>query len=642
MLSTAKPLRWSETESGLVILALMTGLLLATLLIVLARTITARAAELQRRNTEIQQLVTKKTRELALEKDRAQVTLESIGDAVITTDALCRIEYLNTVAERLTGWVSAEAVGHPLLRVFNILSEATGEPMGNPVETCLRERHAISISERTILVSRGDEELAIDLTAAPIYDREGQVIGAVLVFHDVTHARSMAKKMAYQATHDALTDLPNRLLLIDRLEQALSRAHWRRRTVAVLFIDLDRFKLINDSLGHGVGDELLRRVAKRLVGCVREGDTVCRLGGDEFVIALTDMARQEDVERVTRNLIEHLNEPFNLEGQDLFLSSSIGVALFPDHGRDAVTLMKHADAAMYGAKASGRGVYLFYRQEMMQTTPRRLELESDLRRAIDREELRLHYQPQLEVDTGKVIGAEALLRWQHPQRGMVPPMEFIPLAEESNLILTLSEWVLRQACTQLKAWHNAGLPRIRIAVNISSRQLQGNALVESVRRLLDETGLGPGYLELELTESSLAQDADSVIATFDQLTRIGVRISIDDFGTGYSSLSYLKRFPINVLKVDRCFVKDIPEDEDDMAICGAVIAMAHHLKLSVVAEGVETEAQMAFMREHGCDSIQGYYVSKPLPADEFTELLRDIAASHESACPALCLAEARI
>ena len=425
----------------------------------------------------------------------------------------------------------------------------------------------------------------------------------------------------YLSHHDDLTNLPNRTLLMDRLRQALTRAPWHKWWVAVLFIDLDRFKRINDTLGHNLGDLLLKEIAGRLIACVRNGDTVARLGGDEFTIILADMAQAQDIPKVVPQILNCFSKSFILEGHETFITASIGISLYPNDGEDPETLLKNADTAMYRAKEEGRNNYQHFSPAMNVRTFDQLALENNLRRALERNEFLLYYQPQVSFKTRQIIGMEALLRWRHPDLGLVSPARFIPVAEETGLIVPIGEWVLRTACTQNKAWQIAGLPSLLVAVNLSARQFQHKGLVEMIKRVLNETRLDPKYLELELTESILMRKEEDVITTLCELNAMGIGLSIDDFGTGYSSLSYLKRFPIHKLKIDRSFVRDIATDPDDPAIVRAVIALAHSLNMKAIAEGVETAEQLEFLRSLQCDEMQGYLFSLPLPAEEVTKLL---------------------
>ena len=428
------------------------------------------------------------------------------------------------------------------------------------------------------------------------------------------------EQLQRQVYHDTLTGLPNRLLFQDRLALAVAQAHRHGNGLAVLFLDVDRFKVINDSLGHSVGDRLIREVAVRLRSCLREGDTVARLGGDEFTLLLPDVGQAVDAAKVAKKVLDLVRMPIELDGRELFVTSSMGISLYPDDGRDAETLVKNADAAMYRAKEQGRDLYQLYTPALNATALERLALESSLRKALAHSELLLHYQPILDVATRRVHGVEALLRWRHPELGLVPPGDFIPLAEVTGLILAIGPWVLRAACAQARAWQDLQ-PGLRMAVNLSARQFQEAGLVGHVTDALADTGLDPHCLQLEITESSAMQNAQTAIQTLRELKALGVGLSIDDFGTGYSSLSYLKRFPIDTLKIDQSFIRDIGTDPDDAAIASAIIALAHTLKLTVVAEGVETADQLEFLTRHGCDRTQGYFFSRPLAAERCSELL---------------------
>ena len=443
--------------------------------------------------------------------------------------------------------------------------------------------------------------------------------------HDLMRGITARKQESlYRLAHyDALTGLPNRLLFFDRLQQALSQAARHGTLLGVMLLDLDRFKAINDSFGHTAGDALLQAVGRRIGECIRDGDTVARLGGDEFTLLLQDIRQTQHAALVAQKIIEALQQPFLLNGYEVTVNTSIGIALYP-LCRDAETLLKHADTAMYKAKEEGGNGYRFYTDAMSSADTRRLSLEAQLRKAIERDELVLHYQPQVDLVSGRLLGAEALLRWQHPEHGLIPPGEFIPLAEETGLIVPIGEWVLRAACAQNRAWQNAGLAPLRVAVNVSGRQFRHLDLLETIYKTLEDTGLDSRYLEIELTEGVLMQDTVVALQTLHALSAMGVLISIDDFGTGYSSLSYLKRFPIDMLKIDRSFVQDIATDPDDTAIVQAIIAMSHGLGIKTIAEGVETREQLDFLRRHQCDAVQGYCLSRPLPAEAFTQFLRDM------------------
>lgn len=434
---------------------------------------------------------------------------------------------------------------------------------------------------------------------------------------DITERKVYEARIRHQATHDALTGLPNRNLLYDRLQQAIENARRGGEIAAVAFIDLDQFKFINDSLGHQVGDELLKVVASRLKSCIRAVDTVARQGGDEFVLVLSRQKGCESVADTVRRIIAVVAEPWTVNGIQLQVTCSVGISVYPDDGHDADTLLRNADSAMYKAKELGRNSFEYFSAEMNSHATERLETLNSLRQALANDEFVLHYQPKVRIADGAVIGAEALLRWQHPQRGMVSPAQFIGLAEESGMIIDIGEWVLRSACAQNVAWQRAGLSPIPISVNLSPRQLARGDIVEVVRHALAASGLSPSLLELEITESVVMRDVDKSLDTLRQLKELGVRISIDDFGTGYSSLNYLKRFPVDTLKIDRSFVSDIATDQDDAAIVKAIISLAHILNLNVVAEGVENEDQWRFLHENGCDDVQGFHSGRPMPADAF-------------------------
>jgi len=461
----------------------------------------------------------------------------------------------------------------------------------------------------------------ISINGRPIFDEQGNFRGYRGSGRDITQQRLAEEKIRHMAHHDALTQLPNRTLLQDRVGQAIAKAKRNGEVLALLFIDLDRFKTINDSLGHAIGDRLLQAVARRLLACTRAADTVARIGGDEFVILLGDLDRPETARHVAQKVLEALAEPLTLENHNLQVTPSIGIAAYPADGEEVETLMRNADTAMYHAKDAGRNNFQFFTQAMNDAAQQRLQLENDLRQAIERGELMLHYQPQLDLRTGGIVGFEALVRWRHPQRGMVAPSEFIPVAEETGLIGPLGAWVLRAACTQATAWHRAGHSWLQVAVNCSAQQFQEEGFVAAVDDILRASGMPAQRLELEITESVIIHHTEEVNARFQALEDMGVRISIDDFGTGYSSLSYLKRLSIHQLKIDQSFVRDIGSDPNDAAIVSAIVTIAHALGLEVVAEGVETAEQLAFLRAVGCDAAQGYLFSRPLPAADFERLL---------------------
>ncbi len=541
--------------------------------------------------------------------------VEQTADSVIITDLEGIIEYVNQGFEHVTGYRRDEAVGQtPRL----IKSDRQKPEFYTALWMKIRDGQ---VYNDVFINRRKDGSLYYEeKTITPLKDAEGRITHFVSTGKDVTERIQIQERLQYMAQHDALTDLPNRVLLFDRLNRALVRARRHRRLLAVLFIDLDRFKNINDSLGHEAGDQLLQQLSDRLRGCVRGDDTVARFGGDEFVILLDDVARDGDVHEVAQKVLDELLSPFMVESQQLFITASIGVSLYPNDGDDSSALLRYADVAMYRAKEIGKNTYQFYSAEMSARAFERLTLESSLRCALERNEFQLYYQPQVNSMSGALVGVEALLRWKHPELGMVMPAEFMPMLEETGLIVAVGEWVLKTACTQLRAWHDAGWPSLRIAVNLSARQFGAKSLIATVEEALALMGGDPAQLELEITESVFMQHAMVTADTLSELFAMGCRLAIDDFGTGYSSLAYLKRFPINVLKIDHSFVRDISDDKDDREIVSTIIAMAHNLMIEVVAEGVETETQTAFLRACGCDFMQGYLFGRPLPAEEIVSL----------------------
>ncbi|HEX5127037.1 MAG TPA: EAL domain-containing protein, partial [Rhodocyclaceae bacterium] len=553
----------------------------------------------------------------------AATVFDSSIEAIMITDAKRNILSVNKAFSALTGFTAAEVTGqtptllssnrHDLEHYETIWSEARSQGYWQG-EIWQRRRNGSEFPEW--------------LSISAVRDRSDVITHFVAVFSDITERKAAEARIAFLAHHDPLTTLPNRTLFQDRLEQALARAERNHMMVALLFLDLDRFKTINDSLGHLAGDRLLQSVAERLQHCVRDTDTICRQGGDEFLIVLADITDADIPARIADKILRRLSEPFEIDGHTLGTSFSIGIAVYPTDGQDADGLMKDADTAMYHAKESGRNTYRFFTESMNANALERLELENLLRQALDRNELLLNYQPQIDLITGEILGAEALIRWQSEVLGFVPPGRFISIAEESGLIIPIGRWVLRQACLHAKAWQDSGLPAVAVAVNISALQFSRDDIVASVREVLLETGLAPDRLELELTESLLMKHADDVLDTMQHLKALGVRLSIDDFGTGYSSLSYLKRFAVDRLKIDQSFVRDIVDDPDDAAIVRAIIQLGRSLKLDVIAEGTEARAQVDFLIREGCREAQGYYFCPPVTHDVFMSILRNGIGSH--------------
>jgi diguanylate cyclase (GGDEF)-like protein/PAS domain S-box-containing protein len=455
-----------------------------------------------------------------------------------------------------------------------------------------------------------------------VRNANGEVYRVAGTVADITEQRELQDRLQRQAHYDALTGLPNRVLCFDRLKQAIGQAKRKKWNVSFMFLDLDRFKPVNDTLGHDAGDALLVQAGQRLSEAVRGGDTVARIGGDEFGVVLSELAHAQDAAIVAHKILDTLAKPFHLKGHDVFVSASIGIASYPSDSEDPDELVKNADAALFRAKLLGRNNHQFYTAEMNARALEKLQRENQLRQALERKEFLLHFQPKIDLATGEATGTEALLRWQPPGNGLVPPLEFIPILEESGLIVPVGEWVLQAACAQVRAWQRAGLGSVPVAVNLSAKQFQRHDLCASVTRALSEAGIDPALLELEITESAAMESPEDAVRTLHELHRLGVRLSIDDFGTGYSSLAYLKRFPVDTLKIDRSFVIGLPSDGDDVSIARAVIAMAHSLDMTVIAEGVETEGQRGFLSVNGCDEIQGYLISRPLPPEDCAQVLR--------------------
>jgi len=549
----------------------------------------------------------------------AQRALESSANGIIITDCLQPdnpVVYVNEAFERITGYSAAETLG----RNCRFLHGDDRDQAGTLIlQKAIEDRQEARVVLRNY--RKDGRPFWNELFVAPVRADNGTVTHFVGVQNDISEKKRAEEDLMHMATHDALTSLPNRSLLQDRIEQAIGRAERMKRKVGILFLDLDRFKNINDSLGHAAGDILIRTLAQRLQGTIRKADTVARVGGDEFVVILTEISRESDITQVLPNLLTALQAPVLVEGHALSVTASIGISIYPADGKDASSLLKNADTAMYRAKEAGRNEFRFYSREMNANAVGRLLLENDLRNAIKGDELRLHYQPQIEVESGRVVAAEALLRWHHPQHGLVSPADFIPMAEESGLIVPIGEWVIRQVCAQQRTWIEAGLTNMVVSVNLSPRQFQQHNIVEMIATALFDYGLPPSLVELEITESCLMRSPDEAAILLGELSRMGFSLSVDDFGTGYSSLGYLKRFPLNTLKIDRSFVADIDGDQGSASIASAIIALAHTLGLKVVAEGVEKTDQMEYLRNLKCDIVQGYLYSRPLPADEFVAFL---------------------
>jgi diguanylate cyclase (GGDEF)-like protein/PAS domain S-box-containing protein len=559
-------------------------------------------------------------------EEKLRLILESTVEAICGVDVQGRCTFCNSACLRLLGYQHADQLLGRNMHALIHHSRPNGKPL--PPEECpicqaLGKGQEVHFDDDVFWKADGTT-FPVEYWAYP-QRKGGEVVGAVVAFIDVTVRKQAQERVQYLAYYDAVTGLANRTLLEDRLHKALASAHRRQEKLAVLFLDLDHFKVVNDSLGHSAGDLVLKDVAGRLQKVAREQDTVARLGGDEFVMVVNAVKESGDAAVVAKRVLDAVTAEGIIQGHPLSIGCSIGISIFPVHGRDTTALVKNADAAMYCAKERGRNNFQFFAPEMNAQALERLQLESDLRGALQRNELFLAYQPQLDVATGELIGAEALLRWRHPQLGLIPPDKFIRIAENSGLIIPLGEWVLRTACAQARQWQQQGLPAVPVAVNVSAVQFRQEGFLELIRRVLGDTGLSPQYLELELTESLIMSNSETILSMLRQLKATGVKLSIDDFGIGYSSLSYLKHFPVYKLKVDRSFVRDITLDPDDAAIISTIISMAKSLNLKAIAEGVETQEQMTFLRQHQCDEVQGYYFSQPLPADDFASFARRAA-----------------
>lgn len=550
----------------------------------------------------------------------AASVFENSLNGILITDEYARILKVNRAFTEILGYTEQELFG----RKINLIKSGHHDKRFYQELWAELERNGKWQGEMWDRCKNG-KLIPLWQNISSVRSPDGQVINYIGVFYDLSEQKNSADHIHHLAYYDVLTDLPNRQLFYEHLGHALERAYRINQSVALLFLDLDRFKHVNDSLGHPVGDELLRVVAKRLKETLRQGDTVARLGGDEFIVLLESNSTLSDVESVANKLLTAFAKPFNVNGHKLDIGTSIGISCYPQDGEDTATLVKNADLAMYSAKERGRGNFQFYEAHLTAKAKERLFLEGELREALRRDELILHYQPQYSLADNSLIGAEALLRWHHRKRGMIPPDKFIPIAEDSGLIVSIGEWVLRSACRQAKEWLADGIGFRRMAVNLSGVQIERSDIVFLVRRALEESGLPPENLELEITETYIMRQAQRNICIMEELRDLGVSLAIDDFGTGQSSLSYLKLLPVDKLKIDRSFVMDIPQDSDDMAITQAILALGHSLHLTVLAEGVETDEQAKFLRKLACDEVQGYCYSKPLTAKSFTYLLKGIS-----------------
>ncbi|MHB8478343.1 MAG: putative bifunctional diguanylate cyclase/phosphodiesterase [Steroidobacteraceae bacterium] len=552
----------------------------------------------------------------SVEPEMARVLMNATGDAVLGIDPSGRLTYVNKAAERLLAREASSLCGVEFAaacRIYNVDSKTN---LSNLMAIAAAGESAAPNIRGSVLVRGDGAEVPIEYSISPLFDPRGALAGAVFVFRDLSESRAMTERMSYLAHHDFLTDLPNRMLLNDRLSQCIVAAERHNRRLAILFLDLDGFKLINDSLGHSIGDELLKEVAQRLMVCVRRSDTVSRQGGDEFVVLLTDVSTAQDAAVTAEKIRVALAAPYFISSHQLHLRCSIGISIFPDDSRDADILVRSADIAMYHAKETGRNRVQFFENEMNERVVRRQSMIQALNEALIRKEFVLHYQPTYNLHTSELKSVEALIRWQRPAHGLVAPGHFISIAEDSGLIESIGQWVLREACTQARAWIGAGLPIERVSVNVSAVEFNRKAFLDGVRAVLKETGLEPWRLEIELTETAVMRDVMATSHVLEELSADGVRFAMDDFGTGYSSLNHLMLFPIDTLKIDKSFVQDVLTNANAATIVTAIVQLGQSLELEVIAEGIETDEQLRFLTLRGCDSGQGLYLGPPVSAAE--------------------------
>lgn len=540
------------------------------------------------------------------------MAVDAAEQSVVITDKKANIIYVNDAFTATSGYSHEELLGKSA-------SVLCSDQHGKEFRKGIRDSVLLTGGWRGEMLCRrknGDAYPAW-VSVSSVKDTDGNIEHYAGFSFDISLLKENEQRLHHMAHYDLLTNLPNRSLMYDRLKQALSLAKRYRFPVAVMLLDIDRFKEVNDTMGHHVGDQLLVEAARRLVGCVRESDTIARMGGDEFLAILSEVGNPNNVAHVAQKFIETLSRPFELEGQDVFTSASVGITMYPTDSEDMHMLVRNADTAMYHAKAQGKNNFKFFTEGINKSTVERFILESRFRRALDKLEFQLNYQPKVDITSGRITGMEALLRWYHPEQGNVNPALFIPLAEETGLVIPLGEWAVREACRQNKAWQDEGMLPLRVSVNLSAQHFHRKGLIDMIVGILEETRLDPRYLMIEITESAIIQDVKETIRTLNKFRSMGIGISIDDFGTGFSSLNYLNRFSIDELKIDRTFIMDISRESDSSKVITAIIALAHNLNLTVVAEGVETREQLEFLRKSNCDQVQGYYFSVPLSSEEF-------------------------
>ncbi len=563
--------------------------------------------ELKKYHSRLESLVEERTVNLKRTNEKMSEILASITDAYYCLDSGWRFTDLNRLAEQLFSRSAGDLLGRVIWEEF---PQAVGTEIYAKYHTAVEKNLPVHFETLSKVSGRWHE-----IHAYPRVD------GLEIYSRDISERKGMEEEIRHMAHHDALTDLPNRRLFLDLFKIEAAQARRNKKKLAVLFLDVDRFKEINDTLGHEIGDELLKKASSRLKASIRESDTVARIGGDEFNILVSDITREEDAADVAGKIVENFRKSFMISGHELRVTCSMGISIYPDDSDETDTLLRYADIAMYSAKENGRNRYYFYNPGINVRSLDRIRLENSLRQTLERGELSVHYQPLIDIKSGNMVSAEALVRWQHPEMGLLEPGRFIHLAEESGFITEIDEWVLQTVCRQARAWQDAGMPPVSITVNISARHFQNPRLVDTISHTLKENGLPPGCLDIEITESLAMSNIARTARQLKELAGMGVHISIDDFGTGYSSLNYLKRLPINRLKIDKSFIQDIAADPDDRAIIDAVTVMAHTMKMTVIAEGVETEDQLSFLRQSGCDEAQGFLFSEPLPPKKFKEFV---------------------
>ena len=556
------------------------------------------------------------------EHENASATLRAIGDAVITTDKQGCIEFMNPAAEKILACPLEKAKNRQFTDVCQIVKKDESTILASHFLTAEEQR-----ADAKIIRNQNKIEYAVRMTCSPFFSVDGTQVGCVYALTDLTEIISINKKIAYIATHDDLTGLANRTLIQDLMEQAISSATRDNLIFAVLFIDLDGFKKVNDGMGHGCGDLLLQNVAKRLQACVRQSDTTARWGGDEFIVLLDKLTYPSDAADVSIKIKKNLAMPFKIRNQEVFITPSIGISLFPVDGRQVNFLIARADTAMYNIKLRGKNNFCFYSHELESQAKEKLILDAELRQALQSNEFKIYYQPQVDLNSDRLIGMEALIRWQHPEKGMLTPDQFIPLAEETGLIVPIGEWLVKTLCQQLESWQHQGLPVIQVAINLSARQFLQKDLVSVITHQIDKHGISTDSLQIEITESMMIHDLNQVINIMNEFKAAGISIAIDDFGTGYSSLEYLKRLPIDKLKIDKSFIGNVLHNSDDASIVQAVIAMGHNMNMQIIAEGVETKEQATFLHEQKCDFAQGYYFSKPVSAASMREKIEQLSCA---------------